>query len=250
MKLLVILLCLFSERFLIHTISYQRFSWFGNYYLFIKKILDKSNHITNPWLVLAAIILPIILIAFIIYMLLHCVLFGFLALLMSIAIFFYCLGPQNAFYPLSAPDTDVSNEALVGNYLAKVNSQLFAVIFWYSVAGPIAALTYRLISLSKDITLVSSQSHQLTDILEWIPARITVLLYLLVGNFQRGFMLFTQFIFAKPKSNNQMLSECGLQAVRTNGSDEIPMPVAESLVEHATIVLLVLIALFTLVAWL
>lgn len=59
-----------------------------------------------------------------------------------------------------------------------------------------------------------------------------------------------------------MLSECGLLAVQskelyspqlestTNSVDEIPMPIAETLVEHATIMLLVFIALFTLAAWL
>ena len=34
MKLMVILLCLLSERYLVHSIAYQRFFWFGDYYFF------------------------------------------------------------------------------------------------------------------------------------------------------------------------------------------------------------------------
>ena len=249
MKLLVVLLCLLSERFLIHSASYQRFSWFGDYYLFIKNRVDKNNFFINPWINLVAIVLPIILPIAIIYYILYSIFFGFLCLFLSIVLFLYCLGPQNAFYPISETTPDLADNTLVGNYFVQVNRQLFAVIFWYIVAGPIAVLTYRLITLCRDISEVSNQANQATDIIEWIPARIAALLYLLVGNFQRGFVLFTKLFFSRPDLNDQLLSSCGLQAVRTSDLDEIPLPAAENLVEHATIVFLVFIALFTLVAW-
>jgi AmpE protein len=47
-----------------------------------------------------------------------------------------------------------------------------------------------------------------------------------------------------------MLRGCGLLAVRENEADELSMIKAEALVEHAIIVILVLIALFTLISWL
>lgn len=250
MKLLVVVLCLLSERFLIHSISYQRFSWFGDYVLFIKKTIDKNDFFINPWVNLAAIIFPIILITSTIYFLIYNIFFGFGGLILSIGIFFYCLGPQNAFYPITAYDSHESSNEQIGNYFALVNGQLFAVLFWYILAGPIAALTYRLISLCININSVNEQAIQITDILNWIPARITALLFLLVGNFQRGFSTFIQYFLSNPNANDQMLRECGLQAVRIGESDEVPIPMAEGLVEHATIVLLVFIALFTLVAWL
>ncbi len=250
MKLLVVVLCLLSERFLIHTLSYHRFYWFGDYSLFIKSIIDKSSLFKNPWMTLAAIILPIIMVTSVIYFLLCSILFGFLCLILSIILFLYCLGPQNAFYPVSESSSALSNNTLVGNYFAQVNRQLFSVIFWYILGGPIAVLTYRLVTLCRDISSVSKQADEVTNLAEWIPARLSALLFLLVGNFQRGFILFTRLFFSKPELNSQLLSNCGLQAVRTNESDEIPLPVAESLVEHVTIFFMVLIALFTLVAWL
>jgi AmpE protein len=249
MKLLVILLCLFSERFLVHTISYQRFYWFGDYYQYIKKTAEKNSFFTNPWALLALIVLPLIAITGLVYLLLHGIFYGFMGLLLSIVLFFYSLGPQNIFYPVTQSETE-SADQLVGDYFAKVNGQLFSVVFWYIIAGPIAAIAYRLITLCRDINSVSFQANEVADVLEWIPARLTVLLFLVVGNFQRGFKLFCSYFIAKPDFNNEMICECGLQAVRSNDAEEVPMPVAEGLVEHAIIVMLVFIALFTLISWL
>ncbi|HAT8673165.1 hypothetical protein D7217_02000 [Legionella pneumophila] len=250
MKLLVIVLCLLSERFLIHSVSYQRFSWFNNYCLFLKKTIDKNKCFSNPWATLIAIILPIVFLTFLVYFSLQSILFGLFGLILSLFIFYYCLGPQNAFYPILKKQANQTETDAIGEYFAEVNSQLFAVVFWYIIAGPIAALTYRLITLCKEINFISTQANQITNILEWIPARITALLFLLVGNFQRGFHLFVQYVLTYPDSNDKILRGCGLQAVRINDTEEVPMAAAENLVEHATIVLLVFIALFTLVAWL
>jgi AmpE protein len=249
MKLLVVLLCLLSERFLIHSASSQRFSWFDDYFLTINNLIERIHFIKNPWIILTVIIVPITIPIVILYFLFHSVFFGILGLIISVIIFLYCLGPQNAFYPISESSPAVSNHSLIGNYFSQVNRQLFSVIFWYIIAGPVGVLVYRLITLSRDISVVSQQANQATDLIEWIPARISVLLFLLVGNFQRGFVLFVTLFFSRPELNSQILSDCGLQAVCTNESEAILLPVAESLVEQAAIVLLVLIALFTLAAW-
>ncbi|KTD41206.1 hypothetical protein [Legionella parisiensis] len=249
MKLLVILLSLLSERFLIHSVSYQRFYWFFDYCQKIKMSTNKQSFLTNPWVLLALIIIPIVLLVSIIYCLLDQLVFGLIGFFLSILIFFYCLGPQNVFYPVVQSDNR-TNQELVGDYFVLVNRQLFSLVFWYIIAGPIGALAYRLITLCRDVNFVSEQAHEITDLLEWIPARLTVLLFLLVGNFQRGFSSFTSYFLAKPDKNNDMLRVCGLLAVKTNETEEIPMPVAEGLVDHAIIVMLVFIALFTLITWL
>jgi AmpE protein len=230
--------------------SYQRFVWFDHYYTSIKKIADKSPYFSQQALMLALIVLPIILSASLVYLLLCSILWGFPGFLAQIALFYYCLGPKNPFYPDSDMSKDPSDEVLIGSYLAQVNNQLFAVVFWYLVAGPIAALFFRLFSLARDITQVAPLAHTVTDLLEWIPARITALLYLLVGNFQAGFKTFISYLAGKPSLNNPLLSECGLLALRSNNPEESTMPATEQLVEHAGVVLLVVIALCTLAAWL
>lgn len=250
MKLLIIILCLLSERFLIHAMSAQRFSWFIDYCQHIKEKVAAHAQCNNPWLLLAAIIVPVVGITFIIYALTYHILFGLIGFFVSLFIFYYCLGPQNVFYPAAEVEPKSLGLSNAEHYFAAANSQLFAVIFWFIVGGPIIVLTYRLINLSRHIDSVSEQAGLLNDLFEWIPARITSLLYLLVGHFQPGILKFMHYILAEPKRNNLMLSECGIQAIQSYDIEEIPLSVAETLVEHATVVLLVLIALFTLVAWL
>lgn len=249
MKLLVIVLCLLSERYLMHSISFYRFSWFDTYCQRLIQWVQNSPYFTNPWVLFALIVIPPVLITAIVYLLLHNLLFGVVGLLLSIVLLYYCIGPQNPFYPLSEEESETEINQRVGHYFAQTNTQLFSVLFWYVVAGPLAALTYRIVAVSCGVSAVSDQAIKVTQWLEWIPARLTVLLFLLVGNFQRGFKLFLSFLLAKPQSNNQMLSECGIKAAQSNDSEEVSMPLAESLVEHAVIVLLVFIALFILVSW-
>lgn len=249
MKLLVILLCLLSERFLIHSASYNRFTWFEHYFLYIDRLFIKYNIAHNPLLILILLSVPITVIIGLFYWLLSSILFGFLGFIVNLIVFYYCLGPQNPFYP-TIESTSTETSIASGIYLAQVNNQLFAVLFWYIIGGPIAALLFRLISLSQNISYTALLAKDITEVLEWLPARMTVLLYLLVGNFQVGVKRFIDFLWAKPGLNNEMLNECGLLAAGINDVNEVSMPMAETLVEHAVIVLLVLIALFTLVAWL
>lgn len=76
MKLMVIVLCLLSERYMLHAISFQRFAWFGIYFLSIKKYTDQNNFFTNPWIILAATIVPLVAITAFIYFIFHNILFG------------------------------------------------------------------------------------------------------------------------------------------------------------------------------
>jgi AmpE protein len=247
MKLLVILLCLFSERFLIHAMSYRRFFWFVDYHEAIKKRLEGVHFSTHPWVMLAFIVLPLILGTAFIYWLLCGIFFGIIGLLLNIMLFFYCLGPQNVFYPVTQSEIE-NSEQLSGNYFALVNHQLFSVVFWYIVAGPIGIVTYRIITLCNTIPEVSIQANEVTDLLEWIPARLTGLLFLMVGNFQGAFKCYSSYFFAKPDYNNELLRQCGLQAVRMHETEEVTMVAAQGLVDHAIILMLVFVALFSLVS--
>lgn len=249
MKLLVILLSLMSERFLVHQISYQRFNWFDDYHLFLKKKYGANASLSNPWLQLTIIVLPIVLITGFFYWLLGPLVFGLGGFIISFCVFFYCLGPQNVFYPISHSETETT-EQLVKIHFIQLNRQLFALVFWYLIGGPLAALAYRMITLGCSIQNVTLQANELADILEWIPARITALLYMIVGNFQSGLVILRQYILAKPDFNHILLSECGMQAAKSSDEEPVTIIAAENLIEHAIILTLVLIALFTLISWL
>ena len=249
MKLLVIVLCLLSERFLVHVGSHNRFRWFSVYGKAMDQRLAQISFLSSSWLMLVLVVLPLLLVFFIALHFFSNGLFGFVGFLLNVIIFFFCLGPGNPFYPVRAPTTENVSDVEIGEYLVQANGQLFAVLFWYIILGPLAVLAYRLISHSQSQPAVSQSASRLTSILDWLPARMTVLLYLLVGNFQAGLRNFSKIFFSAPANNNTLLSVCGMQALGSGASDPVAMPHAESLVEHAIIVLLVLLAFFTLVAW-
>ena len=249
MKLLVIVLCLLSERFLVHASSHNRFHWFSTYCNNMQQGLSKKLSLSNPWLVFIMILLPLLLAASLVFCFFGDFLFGFVGLLLNIVIFYYCIGPGNPFYPVHTQAAEQNNSD-AGGYLAQVNGQLFAVVFWYIATGPLGLLVYRMVSLCQKQALVSQQASWLTGLLDWLPARMTSLLYLLVGNFQSGLQHFSRLFFTSPENNYTMLTVCGLHAARHDEQEQVPLPQAERLVEHAIIVFLVLIALFTMVAWL
>ncbi len=246
MKLLVILLSLLSERYLIHALSYRRFNWFPSYCTRIIQSIGQKELLLNQHILLIIIVLPIfILLSLVLYLANH-LLFGVFSFFLNLFIFYYCLGPVNPFYPVRTEIETEDTELAAGHYFSNVNGQLFSVIFWYVVAGALGIVIYRLISLCREQELTFRLASQITNFLDWIPARITVLLYLLVGNFQKGFHFYLRKFFSSPEFNNQFLSEGGLLAARTNETEAVQLSQAQSLVEHGIIIYLVVLALFSL----
>ncbi len=247
MQLLVIVLCLFSERFLAHESTHDRFRWFKVY---AEKVISFVNRLCShisPWIILALIIFPLLILACIVLCFFDEFLFGFFALILNIAIFYYCVGLINPFYPVLSNTTEPLLEQDVGDYFVHVNGQLFAVIFWYVLLGPLGLLAYRLIAFCTGLSVVSEHAVRLCACLDWLPARMTALLYLLVGNFQVGFQNYMKLFFKPPSYNNQLIQTCGMASF--GHGQQQTMRQAEIIVEHATVVLLVFLAVYTIVAW-
>lgn len=248
MELFVIVLSLLSERYLVHAISLNRFEWFPAYFNAISQGLSLEGQWSHPAIVLTVVMLPLLLLYSTLLFFLGHFFFGFIGFLLNFIVFYYCLGPENPFYPVRQEGE--SNEVAAGNYCIKVNRELFAVIFWYIIAGPIAVLFYRLLTLCCTMERTAGTAQYLTNLLDWIPARLTVFLYLLAGNFQQGWKYWLQNLLTPPANNDQLLNEGGLRATRENADGSINFVQAENLVTHATLILLVIIALCTLVAFL
>ncbi len=247
MKLLVIVLCLLIERYWMPLGSSQRFYWFSFYGSVMEKQLAKLSFIGAPWVKLMLFLLPFLgTMFFILHQTSH-ELFGLVGLFFNVLILFGCIGPGNPFYPAEDLTGEVHRQGDVEAYLVKANEQLFAVLFWYFMLGPLAVLGYRLISESRRLVCLNPLASRLTNFIDWLPVRMTVLLYLLVGNFQAGLRNFSQFLIKSPGNNQHMLSVCGLDALGS-GSESIQMVHAKNLVDHSVIVLLVFLALFTMVA--
>lgn len=62
----------------------------------------------------------------------------------------------------------------------------FAVIFWYFLLGPVAALAYRLLALAAEhgrAAGVVERAAQLRHAFDWVPVRLLAASFALVGNF-------------------------------------------------------------------
>lgn len=62
----------------------------------------------------------------------------------------------------------------------------FAVIFWYFLLGPVAALAYRLLALAEEHAAspaIREQARQVRHAFDWVPVRVLAASFSLVGNF-------------------------------------------------------------------
>lgn len=254
MKLIVIVLGLLSERFLIHRLAQHRFVWFPLYQQKMLAFFSKKSGPFHPFFLLVLSLLPLVIATAVVLWVSAHLFFGFFRFFFDLILFYYCLGPQNPFYPIRLEESlaaDVQQLALRG-YFSGLNEQLFAVIFWYLFTGPLGMLFYRLVSLTAAQKEYPTQTiaQIIKDFMDWPAARMMLLLCLLVGNFQKGFPFFSHNFFSSPQKNDFFLGEGS--ALALNSSAELslaPLPLAEKLAEHALILLLFFIALFTLAAW-
>lgn len=91
----------------------------------------------------------------------------------------------------------------------------FAVVFWYAVLGPLAALAYRLLALlvehAGDAGL-RRWAARLRHDLDWLPARLLVLSLALAGNFVAANRVFWAYLFDLRASATQLVAEAGRAA--------------------------------------
>lgn len=247
MKFIVIVLCLLSERFLVRTSFHNRFHWFDVYSQAMERAVSRLSSL--PWVILFCSLIPMLWVLFLALHFFSNGLFGIVGLFLNILVFYACMGPGNPFYPIRIPSEETSSTQDIRRYLTRMNGELFAVIFWYTILGPLAVLAYRLLSLSEPHPLVSRVAAMTVQSLDWLPSRMTALLYMLVGNFQAARGRFVALFLTAPSENARLLRECGSEALGLGEDQSKTIQDAETLVEHALIALLVWMACFTLVAW-
>lgn len=91
----------------------------------------------------------------------------------------------------------------------------FAVVFWFVLGGPALALAYRLLFLLLREPYLSQSERDTCNralyLLEWLPARLLALAFVLVGNFDRGIAGFKAA--SDKQSSAAFLDEVGQVAI-------------------------------------
>jgi len=280
MKLLILLLCLGMERYLHIGGALKRFHWFEDYLGFLQRFFSKSQ-LMKGWGGIITALLPIVIIIEAINHVTFRLGYGLSGLGLHFLVLLYCLGPDDLYHQIqsyfSATDTG-NKEQAAGQYqsitgvsmdkdekvsarklseaiLVQSNERFFGVIFWYMLLGPSGAVIYRAVSImrqyveqGKEWTAHSAKEVLLLqNLLDWIPARLTAFVYVIVGGFQAlGKWLNKAWLTLD--SSQTCLRECGIAALTQDKNlqplDENKRAVA--MLDRALAVVLAATAIFTL----
>lgn len=283
MEFIAVVIALLVERYL-HIDSYIcRFNWFQAYIKQLENALSKTG-LFKGVMGLIIIILPILIVVGLVYYLLHSLFWGFTGFILATLILIYCLGPRDfytrfeAYFVAAVRDDAAAKEKAVEKLLCVVpedaidvpraltksvfnhfNYEIFTVIFWFLVLGPLAAVLYRIVAEvhryahTKDSSLESmlSSATWAMQIIEWIPLRIMALGFALMGDFQKSFGYWLKNVIGTIKENYQFAQSVGLAALGilsdSDGShDMAEVKAALRLVDRTLILFIVVVGFFVL----
>ncbi|MBC3364442.1 regulatory signaling modulator protein AmpE [Pseudomonas sp. SWRI154] len=245
MSFLVLLLAVWIEKFSALRQRVQRDGgWLGE----LNKLEANPRWVNRPWLVLVVmVLLPVALLALLLWVL-EPVAYGLLALPVHVLVVIYSLGRGDLLADLGpfrdawrredlqaaahvakrdlgidADDGEQLLERVQGHLLWEAYQSFFAVIFWYFLLGPVAALSYRLLALAADHSHnpgVAERAAQLRHAFDWVPVRLLAASFALVGNFVAVSRVMLHELLNWNISAADLIDKVGLVA------GEIPKPVA------------------------
>lgn len=177
-------------------------------------------------------------------------LFGFVGVLLQVLVLSYALGRVNLFEQLkeylqhwingdyqsayhhaekqfnlelgfTAGDRNSLHTATCQGLLYQWFEQVFVIIFWYLLAGPLAALFMRLLSLYERHGRQNGNEGalQLLHVFEWLPTRLLVFIFAIAGNFALCFKALLEIIVDYKMPTAAVLFKSGLAATGLNGSE-------------------------------
>jgi AmpE protein len=208
MSFLVLLLAVWIEKF---SALRQRVQRDGVWLRELAKMEAGPGMSTRPWLILALMVLLPVLLLGLMLIVLQSVAYGWLAFPVHLLVLIYSLGRGDLLAALGpfrdawrrgdeqagchvaerdmgvvADNSEQLLDGVQGYLLWQAYQSFFAVIFWYFLLGPVAALSYRLLALAaehgKTSTLVE-RAGQLRHAFDWVPVRLLATSFALVGNF-------------------------------------------------------------------
>jgi AmpE protein len=208
MSFLVLLLVLWVEKFSSWRAHIQQD---GPWLRLLARAERQTDFIESPWLaIVLLVVLPLVALALLLA-LLEPLAYGWLALPVHLLVLIYSLGRgdlQAALGPfrdswrrsdseaaylvarrdlaLEAEEEGALLQSVQGYMVWQAYQSFFAVIFWYALLGPLAALAYRLLALMAEHTeqeAFRERAVSLRHAFDWLPVRALSASFALVGNF-------------------------------------------------------------------
>ena len=276
MTLLILIAVLVTETFWTQISELRRHQYIVSYADKWQALFDKNNSL-NPWLVMAIVLAPPLILVAVLIEGQQGVIGSLFELVLSLLVVTWCLGPQSlAVYYQSltrsnSEDTETEDsEQQGGQQQAEalfdyVHQAYFGVIIWFVLLGPVAALAYRMVatlasrssvttndSINNDDEADASEyevvpnSNRLWQtvyyVVDWIPSRLTCLMFMLTGNFSNGLSAVRQGLFDAEYDNSQLVQEAGLSSLTLDNESDY-LSEARQLTERSLLLLMVLVAL-------
>src|SRR5450830_1199645 len=208
MSFLVLVLAVWIEKF---SALRQKLQRDGRWLRELARLESSPRLGKQPWLILALLVLLPVAVLALLLLVLEPVAYGLLALPVHLLVLIYSLGRGDLLAGLgpfrdawrredlqaaahvAKRDLDIcadSGEQLLervqGHLLWQAYQSFFAVIFWYFLLGPVAALAYRLLALAEEHgsnPALVERAAQLRHAFDWVPVRLLAASLALVGNF-------------------------------------------------------------------
>ncbi len=217
MTLLSILIALLIERIAPQLVEYRKFQWLRDYGQWLVEVLHIDK--LGSWMSFAILLAPLFIVMWILNGMFEHALFGLFELAFNVIVVFLCLGPrdldkqidqyldtidvgneQQRFTSASRLTTDTPSMDLPAQVVQvckslfiEANIRVYAVLFWFVLLGPVAAVVYRLLDqwyrnayLPSSLSAIHADIGMLAGWLDWIPTRLTMFAYMVSGSFDAG----------------------------------------------------------------
>ncbi|WP_285427879.1 regulatory signaling modulator protein AmpE [Pseudomonas sp. lyk4-R2A-8] len=243
MSFLVLVLAVWIEKF---SALRHRLQRDGGWLRELARLESSPRLAQRPWLILTLLVLLPVAVLALLLMVLEPVAYGLLALPVHLLVVIYSLGRGDLLadlgpfrdawrrgdlqaaehvaerdLALAADSGEQLLERVQGHLLWQAYQSFFAVIFWYFLLGPVAALAYRLLALASEHSLnplVAERAGQLRHAFDWLPVRLLAASFALVGNFVAVSRVMLHELLSWDISAAQLVEKVGLAAA------EIPAP--------------------------
>jgi AmpE protein len=218
MRFIITFVALLIERFF--DWSHLR-QW--HWYIALQQTVAKHFSGQSTYFLMSASILPVLLAFLVIHFVLNQFLYGVLDVVFQLFILLYCFGPRNlwadAFASTHAAEQTYGFQSA---FFIEANRRVFAIIFWYSILGPIGCILYRILDLTahaeETLPEFVSPARYFVSLLDWLPARVFTFSLALAGHFVNVIQCWRKKNLWRFNHNDTFLTECGTAALGQEGA--------------------------------
>lgn len=146
------------------------------------------------------LLIVFLLVVGLLYGLLSKFFFSVFAFFFAVIILIFCLTGLH-FSPEQPPEI----------ILHQAVKQLFSILFWFLILGPIGAVLYVLVDAIKQnyfSTELTVQANKLEILLDWIPVRLLGFCFALIGHFSSVINYWASHVYSAAENNENFLYGC------------------------------------------